>query len=114
MAKNGAESLSRARRYAREIVPAFNVYAYFRFGYWIARNIARSLIRVRLGYSDEEVAAVTLGAQGRHTFFWVTLPNIIWALLYGVLLCNARAMGEFGAVSVVSGHIARALQRMMP
>ena len=55
--------------------------------------------------SDEETAAVTLGAGGWTTFFQVTLPNVRWALLYGVLLCNARAMGEFGAVSVVSGHI---------
>jgi sulfate transport system permease protein len=55
--------------------------------------------------SDEEAAALTLGASGLTTFWKVTLPNIRWALLYGVLLCNARAMGEFGAVSVVSGHI---------
>ncbi len=54
---------------------------------------------------DEEEAAVTLGASGWQTFWRVTLPNIKWALLYGVILCNARAMGEFGAVSVVSGHI---------
>ena len=56
------------------------------------------------GTQDEE-AALSLGASGLRTFFRVTLPNIKWALLYGVLLCNARAMGEFGAVSVVSGHI---------
>ena len=55
--------------------------------------------------TDEEEAAVVLGADGWQVFFRVTLPNIKWALLYGVLLCNARAMGEFGAVSVVSGHI---------
>ncbi|MFO1127292.1 MAG: sulfate ABC transporter permease subunit CysW [Rhodospirillales bacterium] len=54
---------------------------------------------------DEEEAALSLGASGLQTFFRVTLPNIKWGLLYGVLLCNARAMGEFGAVSVVSGHI---------
>jgi sulfate transport system permease protein len=54
---------------------------------------------------QEEEAAISLGASGLATFFRVTLPNIRWALLYGVLLCNARAMGEFGAVSVVSGHI---------
>ena len=53
----------------------------------------------------EEEAAISLGASGLSTFFRVTLPNVKWALLYGVLLCNARAMGEFGAVSVVSGHI---------
>lgn len=55
--------------------------------------------------NDEEEAALSLGASGLRTFFRVTLPNIKWGLLYGVLLCNARAMGEFGAVSVVSGHI---------
>jgi len=55
--------------------------------------------------TEEEEAAVVLGAGGWHTFFRVTLPNIRWGLLYGVILCNARAMGEFGAVSVVSGHI---------
>jgi sulfate transport system permease protein len=54
---------------------------------------------------DEEEAALTLGASGLSTFWHVTLPNVRWGLLYGVLLCNARAMGEFGAVSVVSGHI---------
>ena len=54
---------------------------------------------------DEEQAAITLGASGWQTFLRVTLPNIKWGLLYGVILCNARAMGEFGAVSVVSGHI---------
>ncbi|MDA7705652.1 sulfate ABC transporter permease subunit CysW [Rickettsiales bacterium] len=55
--------------------------------------------------SSEEEAAISLGAGGFKTFLFITLPNIKWALLYGVLLCNARAMGEFGAVSVVSGHI---------
>lgn len=55
--------------------------------------------------SEEEEAAILLGASSWQTFFQITLPNIKWALLYGVLLCNARAMGEFGAVSVVSGHI---------
>jgi sulfate/thiosulfate transport system permease protein len=55
--------------------------------------------------NEEEEAALSLGASGFKTFCWVTLPNIKWGLLYGVLLCNARAMGEFGAVSVVSGHI---------
>lgn len=55
--------------------------------------------------TQEEEAALSLGASGLRTFFKVTLPNVRWALLYGVLLCNARAMGEFGAVSVVSGHI---------
>jgi sulfate transport system permease protein len=55
--------------------------------------------------NDEEEAAMVLGANGLQTFFRVTLPNIKWGLIYGVILCNARAMGEFGAVSVVSGHI---------
>ncbi len=63
--------------------------------------------------SDEEQAALTLGASGWRTFFRITLPNIKWSLLYGVILCNARAMGEFGAVSVVSGHI-RGLTDTMP
>jgi sulfate transport system permease protein len=62
---------------------------------------------------DEEIAAITLGASGWTTFLTVTLPNVRWALLYGVLLNNARAMGEFGAVSVVSGHI-RGLTETMP
>jgi sulfate/thiosulfate transport system permease protein len=62
---------------------------------------------------SEEAAALSLGASGWRTFFTVTLPNVKWALLYGVLLCNARAMGEFGAVSVVSGHI-RGLTNTMP
>jgi sulfate transport system permease protein len=68
--------------------------------------VARELIPLMTeqGRSDEE-AALSLGANGWQTFFRVTLPNIRWGLLYGVLLCNARAMGEFGAVSVVSGHI---------
>jgi sulfate transport system permease protein len=55
--------------------------------------------------TEEEEAAVVLGAGGWHIFWRVTLPNIKWSLLYGVILCAARAMGEFGAVSVVSGHI---------
>ena len=54
---------------------------------------------------DEEEAATVLGASGWQTFWSVTLPNVKWGLLYGVILCNARAFGEFGAVSVVSGHI---------
>jgi sulfate transport system permease protein len=68
--------------------------------------VARELIPLMQEQgADEESAAVTLGAGGLATFVRVTLPNISWALLYGVLLCNARAMGEFAAVSVVSGHI---------
>lgn len=68
--------------------------------------VARELIPLMQAQGrDEEEAALTLGAGGLQTFLRVTLPNIRWALLYGVLLCNARAMGEFGAVSVVSGHI---------
>ena len=68
--------------------------------------IARELIPVMEAIgSEEEIAAVSLGASGWQMFWRVTLPNIKWGLLYGVILCNARAMGEFGAVSVVSGHI---------
>jgi sulfate transport system permease protein len=68
--------------------------------------VARALIPLMQEQgTQEEEAAVSLGASGLQTFFRVTLPNIKWGLLYGVLLCNARAMGEFGAVSVVSGHI---------
>jgi len=76
--------------------------------------IARELIPLMQEQgSAEEEAALTLGASGWRTFLTVTLPNVRWALLYGVLLCNARAMGEFGAVSVVSGHI-RGLTNTMP
>ena len=68
--------------------------------------VARELIPLMQSQGrDEEEAAVTLGASGWQMFWRVTLPNVKWALLYGVILCNARAMGEFGAVSVVSGHI---------
>jgi sulfate transport system permease protein len=68
--------------------------------------IARELIPLMQAQGrEEEEAAISLGAPGFQTFWRVTLPNIKWALLYGVILCNARAMGEFGAVSVVSGHI---------
>lgn len=68
--------------------------------------VARELIPLMLEQGkDDEEAAISLGATGWQTFWHVTLPNIRWGLLYGVLLCNARAMGEFGAVSVVSGHI---------
>jgi sulfate/thiosulfate transport system permease protein len=68
--------------------------------------VARELIPVMQEQGrEEEEAAISLGASGWQTFFRVTLPNVKWALIYGVLLCNARAMGEFGAVSVVSGHI---------
>jgi sulfate/thiosulfate transport system permease protein len=68
--------------------------------------VARELIPLMQEQgSEEEEAAVVLGAGGWQTFFRVTLPNIKWGLLYGLILCNARAMGEFGAVSVVSGHI---------
>ncbi|MEI6145587.1 MAG: sulfate ABC transporter permease subunit CysW [Methylococcales bacterium] len=76
--------------------------------------VARQLIPLmqEMG-SQEEEAALSLGASGWRTFWSVTLPNIKWALLYGVLLCNARAMGEFGAVSVVSGHI-RGLTNTLP
>jgi sulfate transport system permease protein len=76
--------------------------------------VARELIPLMQAQgSEEEEAAVTLGAGGWQTFFRVTLPNVKWGLLYGVILCNARAMGEFGAVSVVSGHI-RGFTNTMP
>jgi sulfate transport system permease protein len=76
--------------------------------------VARELIPLmqEIGHEEEE-AALSLGASGWQTFFKITLPNIKWGLLYGVLLCNARAMGEFGAVSVVSGHI-RGLTNTLP
>jgi sulfate/thiosulfate transport system permease protein len=68
--------------------------------------VARELIPLMQSQgNEEEEAAIVLGASGWNTFYRVTLPNIKWGLLYGVILCNARAMGEFGAVSVVSGHI---------
>jgi sulfate transport system permease protein len=68
--------------------------------------VARELIPLMQQQgSEEEEAAIVLGASGWQTFWRITLPNVKWGLLYGVLLCNARAMGEFGAVSVVSGHI---------
>jgi len=76
--------------------------------------VARELIPLMQAQGkEEEEAAVVLGAKGWQTFWYVTLPNIKWGLLYGVILCNARAMGEFGAVSVVSGHI-RGLTNTLP
>ena len=76
--------------------------------------VARELIPLMQAQgSDEEQTAISLGASGWQAFWHVTLPNIGWGLLYGVLLCNARAMGEFGAVSVVSGHI-RGLTNTLP
>jgi sulfate transport system permease protein len=76
--------------------------------------IARELIPLMAAQgADEELAAATLGAGGWATFLKITLPNVRWALLHGVLLCNARAMGEFGAVSVLSGHI-RGLTETLP
>jgi len=76
--------------------------------------IARELIPVmQTQGKDDEETALSLGATGWQTFWRVTLPNIRWGLMYGVLLCNARAMGEFGAVSVVSGHV-RGLTNTMP
>lgn len=76
--------------------------------------VARELIPVMEAQGkDEEEAAVSLGASGWKTFWRVTLPNVKWGILYGVILCNARAMGEFGAVSVVSGHI-RGMTNTLP
>jgi sulfate/thiosulfate transport system permease protein len=76
--------------------------------------VARELIPLMQAQgTDEEEAALTLGANGWQTFWRVTLPSVKWGLLYGVILCNARAMGEFGAVSVVSGHI-RGLTNTIP
>lgn len=76
--------------------------------------IARELIPLmQTQGTEEEEAAIVLGASGWQTFWHITLPNIKWGLLYGVILCNARAMGEFGAVSVVSGHI-RGLTNTLP
>ena len=76
--------------------------------------VARELIPLMQAQgTEEEESAIVLGANGWQTFWKVTLPNIKWGLLYGVILCNARAMGEFGAVSVVSGHI-RGLTNTMP
>ncbi len=76
--------------------------------------VARELIPLMQAQGrEEEEAAISLGASGWQTFWRVTLPNIKWGLLYGVILCNARAMGEFGAVSVVSGHI-RGLTNTLP
>ena len=76
--------------------------------------VARELIPLMEAQgNDEEEAARTLGAGGWHIFFRITLPNVKWGLLYGVIMCNARAMGECGAVSVVSGHI-RGVTNTMP
>jgi sulfate transport system permease protein len=76
--------------------------------------VARELIPLMEAIgTEEELAALTLGASGWQTFFRVTLPSVKWGLLYGIVICNARAMGDFGAVSVVSGHI-RGLTNTMP
>jgi sulfate transport system permease protein len=76
--------------------------------------VARELIPLMQSQGcEEEEAAIVLGASGWRVFWHVTLPNIRWGLFYGVILCNARAMGEFGAVSVVSGHI-RGLTNTLP
>ena len=75
--------------------------------------VARELIPVMQAIgTDQEEAALTLGANGWQTFWHVTLPSVKWGLIYGIILCNARAMGEFGAVSVVSGHIAGQTETM--
>jgi len=75
--------------------------------------VARELIPVMQATgTEQEEAALTLGANGWQTFWHVTLPSVKWGLIYGIILCNARAMGEFGAVSVVSGHIAGLTETM--
>jgi sulfate transport system permease protein len=75
--------------------------------------VARELIPVMEATgTEQEQAALTLGANGWQTFWHVTLPSVKWGLIYGIILCNARAMGEFGAVSVVSGHIAGLTETM--
>ena len=75
--------------------------------------VARELIPVMQATgTEQEQAALTLGANGWQTFWHVTLPSVKWGLIYGIILCNARAMGEFGAVSVVSGHIAGQTETM--
>ena len=75
--------------------------------------VARELIPVMQATgTEQEQAALTLGANGWQTFWYVTLPSVKWGLIYGIILCNARAMGEFGAVSVVSGHIAGQTETM--
>ena len=76
--------------------------------------VARELVPLMQAQgTSEEEASISLGANGFKTFWYVTLPNIKWGLLYGLILCNARAIGEFGAVSVVSGHI-RGMTNTMP
>ena len=76
--------------------------------------VARELIPLmEAAGSEEELAALTLGTSGWQTFFRITLPNVKWGLLYGIVICNARAMGDFGAVSVISGHV-RGLTDTMP
>jgi sulfate transport system permease protein len=75
--------------------------------------VARELIPImQAAGTDQEQAALTLGANGWQTFWHVTLPSVKWGLLYGIILCNARAMGEFGAVRVVSGNVAGKTQTM--
>jgi sulfate transport system permease protein len=81
------------------------------FGPWLQEHDIKLMMQAQ--GSEEEEAAIMLGASGWQTFWHVTLPNVRWGLLYGVVLCNARAMGEFGAVSVVSGHI-RGLTNTIP
>ncbi len=103
----GAQGLLGPFLMAHDIQVMFTLWAIFLVSLFVtAPFVARELIPLMQAQgSEDEEAAITLGASGWQTFLLVTLPNIRWALLYGAILCNARVMGEFGAVSVVSGNI---------